>query len=151
MVLVSTTTPDIAGFQDTIAKLSAEYVDWTLRTVDLSLKGFNNDSVYFAFVNITNDGYKLYIDDIRVWKEDPVSVNELSMINQVEVFPNPTSDFIQINTKYKYISSSIYSLNGTKILDSTDKKIAVNKLQNGVYFVKIITDKSTFSVRFLKN
>jgi hypothetical protein len=151
LVLVSRTTPSIAAFQDTIAKLSAEYVDWTTRTVDLSLKGFNDDSVYVAFVNKTNNGYKLYIDDIRIWKEDPASLFEVTNVNTVDVFPNPSTDYVKISTIDSFISATIYSLNGQEILTSTDQKIAVHAIENGVYFISIATSKGVASVRFVKN
>ncbi len=151
LVLVSRTTPTIAAFEDTIAKLSAEYVDWTTRTVDLSLKGFNNDSVYVAFVNKTNDGYKLYVDDIRIWKEDPANLIEVSSINTVDVFPNPSSDYVKISTIDPYISATIYSLNGQEILTTIDQKINIRDLENGVYFISIATSKGVVSVRFVKN
>jgi hypothetical protein len=151
LVLISRTTPTIAAFEDTIAKLSAEYVDWTTRTVDLSLKGFNDDSVYVAFVNKTNNGYKLYVDDIRIWKEDPASLIEVSNVNTVDVFPNPSTDFVKISTIDAFKSATIYTLNGQEILTSTNQKIAIHTLENGVYFISIATSKGIVSVRFVKN
>jgi hypothetical protein len=151
LVLISRTTPTIAAFEDTIAKLSAEFVDWTTRTVDLSLKGFNDDSVYVAFVNKTNNGYKLYIDDIRIWKEDPASLIEVSNVNTVDVFPNPSTDFVKISTIDAFKSATIYTLNGQEILTSTNQKIAIHAIENGVYFISIATSKGIVSVRFVKN
>ncbi len=151
MVLVSRTTPTIAAFEDTIAKLSAEYVDWTNRSVDLSLKGFNDDSVYFAFVNTTNNGFKLYIDDIRVWKEDPAALNEMVNDNQLEMFPNPTSDFVTINSNQTFVSAGIYSLNGELLLNSFTKKINVSNLNTGVYIIVVQTDKGSTPIRLFKN
>lgn len=151
LVLISRTTPTIAAFEDTIAKLSAEYVDWTTRIVDLSLKGFNDDSVYVAFVNKTNNGYKLYVDDIHIWKEDPASLIEVTNINTVDVFPNPSTDFIKISTIDAFKSATIYSLNGQEILTSTNQKIDVHALENGVYFISIATSKGIVTVRFVKN
>jgi hypothetical protein len=151
LVLISRTTPTIAAFEDTIAKLSAEYVDWTTRIVDLSLKGFNDDSVYVAFVNKTNNGYKLYVDDIRIWKEDPASLIEVSNVNTVDVFPNPSTDFVKISTIDAFKSATIYTLNGQEILTSTNQKIDVHALENGVYFISITTSKGIVSVRFVKN
>lgn len=150
LVMISRTTPTIAAFEDTIAKLSAEYVDWTTRIVDLSLKGFNDDSVYVAFVNKTNNGYKLYVDDIRIWKEDPASLIEVSNVNTVDVFPNPSTDFVKISTIDAFKSATIYTLNGQEILTSTIQKIDVHALENGVYFISIATSKGIVSVRFVK-
>jgi len=151
LVLVSRTTPTIAAFEDTIAKLSAEFVDWTTRTVDLSLKGFNDDSVYVAFVNKTNNGYKLYIDDIRIWKEDPASLIEVTNVNTVDVFPNPSTDFVKISTIDAFKSATIYTLNGQEILTSTNQKIAIHAIENGVYIISIATSREIVSVRFVKN
>lgn len=151
MVLVSRTTSTIAAFEDTIAKLSAEFVDWTNRKVDLSLKGFDNDSVYFAFVNTTNNGYKLYLDDIRVWKDDPAALSEIENDNYLEIFPNPTLDFVTINSKQNFVSAAIYSLNGALLLNSVTKKLNVCHLNTGVYIVIVQTDKGSTPIRLLKN
>ncbi|MFZ6053211.1 T9SS type A sorting domain-containing protein, partial [Halocola ammonii] len=82
-----------------------------------------------------------------------VSVEELD-VNQIEVYPNPVSDFIQIkglrngrkidvfNTMGKQVSS-IVAENKTEELDFTD-------LAPGVYFLRISDDKGVSTFRIVK-
>ena len=80
---------------------------------------------------------------------DPNSVNDVFVEYGVNIFPNPTSDFININfgtaptTESKV---SIYDLQGNKLSDyrleanSNDKMISTGNLPTGSYYIKIQND-----------
>jgi hypothetical protein len=116
-VLLSTTDNDIASFTDTLGSIAGEYVEWTDRFVNLSTQGYANQTVYVAFVNVTENGFKLYLDDIRAWKEDPVSVNELSNIS-FKIYPNPATEQLHIIAGQGYLFSEIYAMDGTLLKTS---------------------------------
>lgn len=64
------------------------------------------------------------------------SVNKKASFN---IYPNPTSDFIQIETTETIQAVNIYSSLGQKIMTSQEKKINVKSLNTGVYWVEIKT------------
>ncbi|MCX8523085.1 T9SS type A sorting domain-containing protein [Chryseobacterium formosus] len=78
----------------------------------------------------------------------------LSVSNSVKesfkIYPNPASDFVVIETKDDIKSINIYSISGQKVLNTQDKKINIQSLQSGVYFVEIKTDKSTTTHKIIK-
>lgn len=73
--------------------------------------------------------------------------------NTFEVYPNPTSDFININTKEKIYNVEIYDATGKKVLAelNTNSKIDVRKLLKGVYYIRINTDTKSLTSKFIKN
>lgn len=151
MVLVSTTDDQITSFTDTIGSIDQENFEWTYRTVDLSSEGYNNQTIYVAFVNVTEDGFKLYVDDIRVWKEDPVGIEELTETIQVNLYPNPTTGFITIQTAESIKEIKVISTNGRTILTTASTQIDLSSYPSGVYFVNIETENGVVTKRVVKN
>ncbi len=150
LVLVSTTDLALSSFTDTIGYVIEENVDWTSRSVNLSNLGYDNQSIYIAFVNVTDDGFKLYIDDIHVWKEDPVGINEIST-TIMTVYPNPATDFIHINTQENIRYSKVIDLSGIVLHQTELKHIQISHFPSGVYFLEIHTDLGNYRVKFIKN
>jgi hypothetical protein len=148
-VLVSTTDNQLTSFTDTIALVEEEFGSWFERTVDLSGSGYDNQTIYVAFVNTTNDGFALYVDDIRAVIEDPVSVAELAEVS-VSVYPNPVSDILKVESAANIQQLEIVSLSGSVLMTSDSNQIDVSFLQSGSYFVKIRSDKGMAVRSFVK-
>lgn len=151
MVLVSTTDSQLTSFTDTIGSIDQENFEWTYRTVDLSAEGYNNQTIYVAFVNVTENGFKLFIDDIRVWKEDPVGIEEISNVIHVDLFPNPTSGFITIQTVESIKGIKVITMNGRTLLTTKSTQIDLSVYPTGVYFVNIETENGVVTKRVVKN
>lgn len=64
------------------------------------------------------------------------SVHKKSSFN---IYPNPTSDFIQIETSENIRELTIYSSTGQKVMTPQTTKIDVKALNTGVYWVEIKT------------
>lgn len=150
MVLVSTTDNQISSFTDTIYTVIGENFEWTTRQVSLSSNGYNNQTVYIAFVNNTEDGFVLYLDDIHAWKNDPVGISELTLSSDVNVYPNPTVDLVKVETSATLIQLELLSLNGDKLQISSTDQLSLLSEPDGVYFVKVITDKGIAVKRIIK-
>lgn len=88
-----------------------------------------------------------------------IDVNDSSLSTEkfeddlkVSVFPNPTSDFLQINSPSAITSVEIYSFQGQKLVSySNQKKIDVRDLSNGLYFLKVKDEFGKLqTVKFIK-
>ena len=67
------------------------------------------------------------------------------------IYPNPTSDFLNISNIHTDFKVQIYSILGSKLLDySNARRINVESLNNGVYLIKIINQNHTYSKVFVK-
>ena len=151
LVLVSKSDNQISSFTDTIGYIIEENSQWTEREVDLADSIFANQTIYIAFINTTNDGFKLYLDDLLFRSEDPVSTYSINSLNDFKVFPNPSSDYVYIDTHSEINYIEIRSYSGKKILQSKDKKIDIRGMKKGFYFVCIYANNSVKTLSFIKN
>ena len=94
-VLISTTDTQASSFTDTLLTVDSEGSVWSDRSIHLDVEGYANQDVYIAFYHNTNDGYILQIDDFGVYVSDNASINDNENV-EISVFPNPTTDFINI-------------------------------------------------------
>lgn len=148
-VLVSTTDTQLSSFTGVIGSVQEEYATWFSRSVDLTDMGYQNQTIYVAFVNTTNDGYALFVDDIRVEIEDPVGVNELTDI-AISVYPNPATDVLNVQTEAPIESMEIVSLDGSLLLSSEENEMNISSLTSGSYLVKVRTHQGVAVRSFVK-
>lgn len=139
-VYISTTDTQLASFTDTLFKTTGELAEWNPHAVNLSEEGYNSATVHLAFVNRSNDRFKLYIDDIRVEIEDPLSVENIKTV-EPKIYPNPATDQFTVNIKLK--SVVILDLAGQEVLRTTNQTIMTSALSNGSYLVVIEHESGT--------
>ena len=86
-------------------------------------------------------------------KDNTSSTEENLDIPYVNVFPNPTSDFlnITIDNNEKIMESEIYGVDGTRISRSKKTRIDVSALEAGVYLIRIQTSKGSNVIKWIKN
>lgn len=149
MVMVSTTDNQIASFTDTIGNIEQENFEWTTREVNLSEKGFNAQTIYVAFINVTYNGFKLYLDDIAVHKEDHLGVSEIQNLS-VSVYPNPFSNQLTIKCEKAIDEVKIFDLSGKLVATTTQSTFDTESLETGYYLVKIKSGNQTVTKRIVK-
>ncbi|MFA7082621.1 MAG: T9SS type A sorting domain-containing protein [Bacteroidales bacterium] len=77
--------------------------------------------------------------------------------NNILVYPNPTKDDVYITTKGEQINSySLYNINGQLLLNNEkvknkSEKISLSTFPKGVYILKVVTDKSVYPRKVIKN
>lgn len=150
LVLVSTTDASLSSFVDTIGSVNEEYAEWTSRTVDLSDEGYNDQTIYVAFVNRTNDGFKLYLDDILVRKEDPASISENEILNLV-VYPNPVFEVLMVKSIDEIVSIELKDFSGKSVAYSTGNEMNIIHLPSGVYLATVSTIKGSRTIKVIKS
>lgn len=78
----------------------------------------------------------------------PLSVSDFDL-NTISVFPNPATDFITLGNLKEPSLFQIYDLTGKKLMEnelsSTDAKIDVSGLQQGMYFINTTINLSVNS------
>ena len=149
LVLASATDNQIASFTDTIGFIEEENFEWTNREVNLFTQGYHDQTIYVAFVNITLDGFKLYIDDIEVRKDDPVGLQELSPLNFV-LYPNPSSDMIYVSGASNIERIELLDLNGMILEKTNATQLNVQALPTGMYLIRCTMNGVTATKRFTK-
>ena len=79
----------------------------------------------------------------------PVSVDELAGSGTIVVYPNPSEDIFNIDTRLD-IEVEIYDLTGRAIIKSKDKRISLAGYPSGVYNMIIIHNELRFNKRVIK-
>jgi hypothetical protein len=132
LVLLSTSDNQASSFTDTISFVTGENFEWTSREVNLTGQGYDNMTIYLAFVLRTYDGFKLYIDDIEVRSMDNTSITELNL-PFLTCYPNPASSVIHLNQTG---SVQIFSPTGDLMHSGTDSEISIESFAPGIYIIK---------------
>ena len=70
------------------------------------------------------------------WSDFSLSDNEIIDENNLLIYPNPTGSIINIKSNNN-VSSTIYDINGKKILYTKSKIIDISDFSKGIYIIKI--------------
>ncbi|NIF06794.1 T9SS type A sorting domain-containing protein [Chryseobacterium sp. Tr-659] len=66
------------------------------------------------------------------------------------IYPNPASDFIQIETAETVKEVNIYSTSGQKVMTAQTMRIDIQSLNRGIYFVEIKTPENSTIHKIIK-
>lgn len=123
---------------------SGKQKNWILEMIDLS--AYRNESIKLRFSlistgNETRDG--IFLDDIAIYSFNQGMSTSTSLTRElmesVKIFPNPSHDFIQINSPLQTsdpVEFTLYNLIGQRVMQSSfgkTTKIKVNHLPQGMY------------------
>lgn len=148
-VLVSTTDNLPASFLDTVGYIEGENFEWTERNLDLSDLGYDNQSIYVAFVLRTYDGFKLYIDDLQAVTDDFTGVSE-HMHFSFNLFPVPVKRILNVSSESAFSSVTISDLQGKVLYTGIENAIDVGNYPQGTYFIQVESDKGIAAKIFTK-
>ena len=108
-----------------------------------------------------NGPYWVVVSDANACSSDTTSFDVtfvsgtgiLSLNNLFNIYPNPTNDIINIDTKgnSQYLSANVYDIFGKLLINTSNNKIGLNKFEDGVYILEIKTPKNTYTTRIIKH
>lgn len=88
---------------------------------------------------------------IFTFAEEPSSVRATLANFQLDVFPNPVNDRLQVVTDQNIERISVFNINGQLLRQTTRKTVDVSDLEGGAYLLRILTDDNRLKVaRFIK-
>jgi len=98
-----------------------------------------------------NDGSGFIVDNIIVKDMDQLSVSDINK-TQVNIFPNPTTDFINIKSDEKIKSVKLYKVSGSLVKTENNEfsRINVSNLPKGNYLISIETDSGIETKKIIK-
>ncbi|MGB3342605.1 MAG: T9SS type A sorting domain-containing protein [Aequorivita sp.] len=136
----------------------------------LNLKNGNNTSLRSMYAQDNPDLFCIQVDDTAYansricetpsngWCKDETShynedcqlgIQELTAFN-FKLYPNPTANVLNIDSKKDIESVKIYSTQGVLVKESASKAIDISTLQTGIYFVQVVINGSNITKRFIK-
>ncbi|MFS4431046.1 peptide-N-glycosidase F-related protein [Chryseobacterium sp. S90] len=80
-----------------------------------------------------------------------LNVKDIKTVD-VNIYPNPTSDFVHIQSKTDVTSISLFNAEGRKLIETyNENKIDLSPYSTGIYFLNIVLkDGTTFKHKILK-
>jgi len=78
-----------------------------------------------------------------------LSTNKFNTI-EANVYPNPTSDILNIQTPESITNVTAYNISGQKVLQANTQTLNVSALKAGVYILKVETTKGSATLKFIK-
>lgn len=105
----------------------------------------------FDLVVEVSDGSLTSSATITVNLGNTTGVSPVAIKSDINVYPNPVSENLYINTPENY-SVEIYSILGEKIITTQEKQIDLHQLKSGVYIARIQNEdgESIKSIKLLK-
>ena len=135
----------------------ANYPDiWTEYTITVVGVSATPVAMNFAFRYFVTSGGPAG-DNSNFIGIDTFSITRTSMAvsnvnkSKMSVYPNPTSDYLKINTTAKISSVEVFDISGKKIqADFDGTSVDVKKLEKGSYIIKINGQEGTSTQKFIK-
>jgi uncharacterized membrane protein len=90
---------------------------------------------------------------LEITCEDLLSTQE-NNLSQVSIYPNPVSDILNIHSKMNINKLEVYNVSGQKILTKQNvqgnQQINTSALQSGVYFILLISENDSKTIKLIK-
>jgi beta-xylosidase len=116
-----------------------------------------NPGIYKAMASYTNVCGLVSHMKVKVVVEQVVDGNENLTVDKIKVYPNPSSDRLniitsqQLNIKVAVIMNEAgHTVMNLRIKSGALREIDISKLTPGVYYLRILTDKDIVVTKFVK-
>lgn len=117
-------------------------------TVDISSYKGQNVKVVFRHYNCT-DLLVLMIDNIQVLEAETLAVSDFNKTN-LQVYPNPSSDFIKIKGVDNVQKIRLFDLSGKMVLETQSSEADIRKLPAGQYILNVHSGSEIISKKIIK-
>ncbi len=152
-IFVGTTTPTSSSAFTVISgatALQAPYTSWAQQNYALAAT-YAGQTVRIGIQCVSADNYMFMVDDFLVTATTLGTKEVSETASSLSVYPNPTSDILNIKTDSKIKSVTVFDMSGRKVKASFENNVLnVKDLQTGTYVINVETAEGKFSERFIK-
>ncbi len=117
-------------------------------SVDISAYAGQEVQLVFRHYDCTDIAF-IGLDDVQVVFQPNLGTSVASK-NQVSVYPNPTSDFLDIQNVKDLQKVRVFDMTGKKVIETSSTNIDVKGLSKGQYIVNIYSENEVISKKFIK-
>jgi hypothetical protein len=130
-------------------KVAVSNSNTDIGAISLQLKN-DSDIKDIAGNSIVLSEFEAYFLDNEV-----LSTEDISILNNFSMYPNPTTNFVKIRLEEGVLKQILlYSLNGKNVFEKKSNQqesvIDIHQLNTGIYIVKIISNKGSFTKKLIK-
>jgi hypothetical protein len=112
-----------------------------------------NDTLYIAWGDTRTGFLNIWFDKIALQSGNSVGLTQLahSEIPFVQVFPNPSSDFVELKLENtKDLKVTVYNFKGQRFQEIKTAKFSIANWTNGIYFLHVQADGKNQVLRLVK-
>ncbi len=128
-----------AGYTQVAKNISVDISAYTGQKVKLVFRHYNCTDI--AFIGL---------DDVQVVFQENMGVAATNKI-QLSIYPNPTSDFLNIQNVKGLQNVRIFDMTGKKVKETSSAAVDVKDLSNGRYILNVYYGNEVISRKFIKN
>lgn len=134
------TTPDVLTSKTGIQNMAYD---------TMGLLNDPSGQIYGAKFVEHNGGIAMALNVRDVFMKSMVSgITERPVTQQINAFPNPTHDVVNISENIEFDTLRVFDMNGKVLISSTSKHINLHNLPQGVYLVELINHNELNVQRF---
>ena len=100
--------------------------------------------------NFSKDANSKFVADLADCRSAVLSTEEF-LQKDVNVFPNPVSNFLTIESTKEFDFVEIYNAIGKRILKTSSKKIDFSNYTSGIYMMRIVAENKVLTKKVIKN
>jgi len=117
------------------------------------------DSIVARFVRITVSGADVYtgpwasLTELRIFGEEAVSADDVTFDNDVQLFPNPVTSVLNIQTTEVFDAVTVYDVSGREVFRKSLRSagtLDVSQLKSGHYILRFESGSKLRVARFVK-
>lgn len=127
-----------AGYMEEAKQVSIDISSYKGQDVKLVLRHYN-----------CTDLLVLMMDNIQVLETEILAVSDFSKTN-LQVYPNPSSDFIKVNGVEKIDKIRLFDVSGKMVLETQSTEADIRKLPAGQYILNVHSGSDIISRKIIK-
>lgn len=111
------------------------------------------DSFYNSIISIESstpmqDNFYQIYNGMGVFPFSTLDIENFELLNSLNVYPNPSSEYINIESKLELNKISLHNILGEKVLESMQTKhINVRELSAGIYFLNLFVNNQNIGTK----
>ena len=138
-----------------IIEKSSDSISFT----DIDSVNYSNGTTNYQYTDSLSNGinyYRLKQVDYNGKSTIPTPIKsvdfENNSIQSIKVYPNPAKKtvYIEMTRPDELQTISLLDVSGRLVIQTTDRQINIESLQNGVYFIQVNTSSEIFKQKLIK-
>ena len=148
---ISTVTPTLTSFTTVLASSIAPASGANFYKYTFDLSAYAGQTIYIGFHSTTTDMFYFDIDDVVSSSFATLGTTEIAK-SQISLYPNPTQDFVTINSKGRIENIQFFNQAGQlmKSFKDNSDKLDIRDFTPGIYLLKLNIEGKTIHQKIIK-
>ncbi len=105
-------------------------------------------------IDLSADAYAGSAPDMGCYERGYTAGNDESSVQKISIYPIPVNTYLSVQTEEQISNMLLYDINGKLIQDYSEekagKKLNLSFLNPGIYLLRVITEKGSFTQKIIK-